>query len=134
MTFFHVLKDDFSTNLDFGVGLDDPKQVLLEHLVVEGAEVRPDDGVRLELAAVLAQGPFELGQRPVPGRLGHRPHGLHLVAGVAQRVLAAEDGGDVVVQTEHDLAHEHVLERRDGARVVDAVESCRPRSGRRLYP
>ena len=63
-------------DLDDLVGLNDPAEVVLEHLVVHVVDVGLDDDVVAELGLVLLERRLELGERPRDVGLGDCLHRL----------------------------------------------------------
>ena len=127
-------------NLDPAERLDDPQQVLLEQCVVQRREVVADDGIVRQFCAslvsrgvgggglgrtmlVFAESSLKRGETAVLVCLGDGAHRLDVLAGVLLRQLALHDGRDVLGQAEHDLAQEHVLERRHRLGVVLARQA-----------
>lgn len=103
-------------DLDAAEGLDDLDEVLLEHGVVEAAQVVADEGVGAELVAVGGEGALVLLEGAVGVGAGDGLHGLEVLAGVALGLLGGHERVDVVGEVEHDLAEQHVLQGGGGAR------------------
>lgn len=101
-------------NLDAGKGLNDLDEVLLQHGVVEAAEMVADKGVAAELVAVRGEGALVLFQGAVAVGTGNGLHGLEVLAGVLDGLLRCHELVHVIDEVEHNLAEQHVLQRRLG--------------------
>ena len=101
-------------NLNTREGLDDLDQVLLQHRVVQSAQVRCDEAVPAQLDSVRVQRILILLQAAVRVRAGHGFHRVQVLAGVFEGVLGSHERVDVVAEVQHDLAQQHVLQGRGG--------------------
>lgn len=101
-------------DLDAREGLDDLDEVLLEHRVVQAAQVVADERVAAQLELVVAERLLVLLERAVRVRARDRLHRLQVLAGVLDGLLRGHQLRDVVVKVQHDLAQQHVLQRGGG--------------------
>lgn len=117
---------------------------LLEQAVVEGVEVREDDGISLELRTVLGQSGSEVIEGPFFVGGSNCTHGLYVRSGklyaapscsrreILETNVQGKEGSTVDQRSNffssrrHDLTEEHVLERKHrigGVKVLKGVES-----------
>ncbi len=91
-------------------GLNHFDQVLLQHGVVQAAQVIADEDVAAELGTVGLERALVLLERAVGVRARHRFHGFQVAARVLERVFARHERVDVVDEVQHDFAEEHILQ------------------------
>lgn len=97
-------------NLHAGKRLNDLDEILLQHGVVQSAQMVANKGVAAEFVAVRRQSALVFFQGAVGVCAGNSLHGLQVLAGVLDRLLGGHELVHVVGEVEHDLAEEHVLQ------------------------
>lgn len=116
LNLLRVEADHLGNVVDFDArkGFNHLDKVLLQHGVVEAAQVVADKGIAAEFVAVCGECAFVLLERTVAVCAGNGFHSFEVLAGVFDGLLRSHELVDIVNEIEHNLAEKHVLQRSLG--------------------
>ncbi|GAB1201388.1 hypothetical protein APSETT444_010780 [Aspergillus pseudonomiae] len=91
-------------------GLNDLNQILLQHGIIQSAEMIPNKYIAAQLEAVVRESLFIFFKGSVGVSAGHCLHGLETRASILLGLLGPEQMRHIITQVQHNLTKQHVLE------------------------